>query len=51
MGGVSVTFTGEEGTGPGVNREWLTLLARQLFNADYALCVSFCSSASDCEAF
>ncbi|KAJ7562340.1 hypothetical protein O6H91_03G065200 [Diphasiastrum complanatum] len=43
QGGITVEFTSEEATGPGVLREWFSLICREIFNPNNALFVS-CSS-------
>eukprot|EP01102_Stenamoeba_stenopodia_P000806 TRINITY_DN10753_c0_g1_i1.p1 TRINITY_DN10753_c0_g1~~TRINITY_DN10753_c0_g1_i1.p1 ORF type:complete len:857 (-),score=176.60 TRINITY_DN10753_c0_g1_i1:30-2600(-) len=35
--GLNVRFAGEEGTGAGVEREWFSMLAHEMFNQDNAL--------------
>eukprot|EP01018_Ginkgo_biloba_P006327 Gb_17176 [translate_table: standard] len=40
QGGISVEFITEEATGPGVLREWFTLVCREIFNPQNALFLS-----------
>ena len=37
QGGISVEFISEEATGPGVLREWFSLICREIFNPQNAL--------------
>lgn len=40
QGGISVEFISEEATGPGVLREWFSLICREIFNPQNALFLS-----------
>jgi hypothetical protein len=40
QGGISVEFITEEATGPGVLREWFSLICREIFNPQNALFLS-----------
>lgn len=40
QGGISVEFINEEATGPGVLREWFSLICREIFNPQNALFLS-----------
>lgn len=37
QGGISVEFQSEEATGPGVLREWFSMICREIFNPQNAL--------------